>query len=526
MAPDMEKIKENEFILLKSKDDYSYSHYKMAPLSLKTGFFGTAGEGIEDSNGKITLFVDPRYHIQAEIQTKEKNVNVVKMDFKKPFLTYLKEFLPKNSTLYIPYKSTPFLFYKKLIEELNGVNIKTYDTPLDEASIDNKNEEVFEVKKNIAGKTQKEKIKKIKIENFLITDLVQIAYLLNLRSYKTNNISTFRAKLFIKNESEVYLFTDYKTPIDFDFLIKKPIKEFENFIKNFDGEILIDEASISLFDYLLIKNPVFIKNNPIVQMKSKKNKFELNHFKESFKRLDLALYSFREKIKEGLSEFELNQIFESELKKFGADGTSFKTILAIGENSSIIHYTANSKEKILKKGDVLLLDCGGYYEGGYATDITRAFYCKGKTPDDKLKEIYTAVLKAQLNIYHSTILNCFELHMLAVKYLKKYQKEGFLFPHGLGHGVGIEVHEAPPTLSVNSKYKLKNNNIFTIEPGLYKENHFGIRLENTVYLEKNKKVSLSHFPYEEELINYEMLNKKELKWLINWQEAAKRMYEC
>ena len=509
MAPDMEKIKENEFILLKSKDDYSYSHYKMAPLSLKTGFFGTAGEGIEDKNGKITLFVDPRYHIQAEIQTKGKNVNVVKMDFKKPFLTYLKEFLPKNSTLYIPYKSTPFLFYKKLIEELNGVNIKTYDTPLDEASIDNKNEEVFEVKKNIAGKTQKEKIKKIKIENFLITDLVQIAYLLNLRSYKTNNISTFRAKLFIKNESEVYLFTDYKTPIDFDFLIKKPIKEFENFIKNFDGEILIDEASISLFDYLLIKNPVFIKNNPIVQMKSKKNKFELNHFKESFKRLDLALYSFREKIKEGLSEFELNQIFESELKKFGADGTSFKTILAIGENSSIIHYTANSKEKILKKGDVLLLDCGGYYEGGYATDITRAFYCKGKTPDDKLK-----------------ILNCFELHMLAVKYLKKYQKEGFLFPHGLGHGVGIEVHEAPPTLSVNSKYKLKNNNIFTIEQGLYKENHFGIMLENTVYLEKNKKVSLSHFPYEEELINYEMLNKKELKWLINWQETAKRMYEC
>ena len=96
MAPDMEKIKENEFILLKSKDDYSYSHYKMAPLSLKTGFFGTAGEGIEDSNGKITLFVDPRYHIQAEIQTKGKNVNVVKMDFKKPFLTYLKEFLPKN----------------------------------------------------------------------------------------------------------------------------------------------------------------------------------------------------------------------------------------------------------------------------------------------------------------------------------------------------------------------------------------------------------------------------------------------
>ena len=522
----MEKIKENEFILLKSKDDYSYTHYKMAPLATETGFFGTAGEGIKDKNGLITLFVDPRYHIQAEIQTKGKNVKVVKMDFKKSFLAYLKEFLPENSTLFIPYKSIPFLFYKKLVEELNGVKVKTYNTPSDEASIDKKQEEIFEISKNIAGKTQKEKLEKIHIKNFLITDLVQIAYLLNLRSYKTNNISTFRAKLFIKNNDEVYLFTDYQTPESLDFIIKKPMNDFKNFIENINEEISIDETSISLFDYLLIKNPVFIKKNPVVEMKTKKNKFELNHYKESFKRLDLALYSFREKIKEGLNEFELNQIFESELKKFYAKGTSFKTILAIGENSSIIHYTEISKEKILKKGDIILLDCGGYYEGGYATDITRVFYCKGKKPDKMLKEIYTAVLKAQLNIYHSNILNCFELHMMAYKYLKKYQKQGFLFPHGLGHGVGIEVHEAPPTLSINSKHKLKNNNIFTIEPGLYKENHFGVRLENTVYLEKNKKVSLSHFPYEEDLINYEMLTKKEQKWLSDWQETAKRMYEC
>ncbi len=522
----MEKIKENEFVLLKSKDDYSYSSYKDAPLAKETGFFGTAGEGIKDASGLITLFVDPRYHIQAEIQTKGKNVNVVKMDFKKPFLSYLKEFMPKGSTLFLPYKSTSFLFYKKLIEELKGVEIKTYNTLDDENSIDNKNEEVFLIPLKIAGKNQFEKIKRIKIKNFLITDLVQIAYLLNLRSYKTNNISTFRAKLFIKDENEVYLFTDYKTPINLDFIIKKPIGEFENFIRNIKSEIFVDESSISLFDYLLIEKPVFIKKNPVVQMKSKKNKSELEHFIESFKRLDLALFSFREKIKEGLSEFELNEIFEKELKKFGAQKTSFKTILAIKENSSIIHYTACSKEKILKKGDILLLDCGGYYEGGYATDITRVFYCKGKPVDKTVKEIYTAVLKAQLNVYHSDILSCRELHLLAYKYLKKYQNQGFLFPHGLGHGVGIEVHEAPPTLSINSLYKLKNGNIFTIEPGLYKENHFGVRLENSVYLKNNKKVSLSHFPYEEQLIDYEMLTKKELKWLSDWQETAKRMYEC
>ena len=72
---------------------------------------------------------------------------------------------------------------------------------------------------------------------------------------------------------------------------------------------------------------------------------------------------------------------------------------------------------------------------------------------------------------------------------------------------------------------MKNGNVFTIEPGLYKENVFGVRLENTVYLKDNKKISLSHFPYEEDLINYDMLNKKEKIWLKNWQEEAKRILD-
>ena len=88
---------------------------------------------------------------------------------------------------------------------------------------------------------------------------------------------------------------------------------------------------------------------------------------------------------------------KKELIKKGAKCTSFKTILAIGENSSSIHYSNYDKNKILKEGDIILLDCGGYYEGGYATDITRVFFCKGKM-SDKVKEIYTAVLKAQLKL--------------------------------------------------------------------------------------------------------------------------------
>ncbi len=520
----MVRHKINEYKLIKSKDDYSFEHYKNSPLEKQTGFSGTAGEAIIDDNSHITLFVDPRYHIQAKLQTKNKNVDVVEMQSQFGFITYLKNFLPKNSTLFIPEKSTSLLSYLNMKKELKGVKIETYITDEDCYSIDNEKSPVFEVDKKIAGKSAQDKIKSLKIENLLIVDLEQIAYLLNLRSYKTKNASTFRAKLFIKNSSEVYLFCDYKLPKTFEFIKVLPLSKFESFIKKINDSIELDYKTVSLHEYNLIKNPKNLEKNPIVKMMSAKNSAEIKHYIDSFKRLDVALFKFKSQLKEGLSEFELNKIFERELLSAGAKTTSFKTILALDDNSSIIHYTACSKEKILKKGSVILLDCGGYYEGGYATDITRVFGF-GEEFCDTIKEIYTAVLKAQLNVYHSNTLMTDELDRIAKKILNKYEKKGFYFPHGLGHGLGIAVHQPPIILSSKVKMKLKNKNVFTIEPGLYSEGKFGVRLENSVYIDKGKIISLSHFPYDEKLIDYKMLNKKELNWLKIWQDYAKRIYE-
>ncbi len=510
----------NEFILLKSKDDFSYAHYKNSPLALETGFLGTAGEALKDSCNHITLFVDPRYHIQADIQTKNKNVDVVKMQMGTNFITYLKKFLKEGSTLFVPAKSTSYAFCKTLETSLSGIKIKPYNTEYDPKSLDNPDSPVFEIDIKISGKSAKDKIKKLNSDNFLITDLEQIAYILNLRSYKTNEISTFQSKLFIINPSRAILFTDYKTP---DIIETRPLSEFEKYIKSIKNEIKVDYNSISLYDYNLIQKPVPVKKNPIVKMASVKNKYELNHYIESFKRLDIALYNFEKRIKEGLSEFELNKIFYEELLKAGACTTSFKTILAIGENSSIIHYTSYSNTKVLKKGDIILLDCGGYFEGGYATDITRVF-CYGDV-NEEVKEIYTAVLKAQLKVYHSNLLYTDELYDLAVKTLKKYEKKGFFFPHGLGHGIGIPVHQPPLALTKNVRQKLRRGNVFSIEPGLYCEKKFGIRLENSVYFKDGKKISLSHFPYNEKMINFDMLNKTEKKLLADWNNEAKRIYE-
>ena len=101
-------LKDNEYILLKSKGDLTFEHNKNTPLFNITGFSGTAGEAVIDKKGKIALFVDPRYHIQAESETKGRNINVIKMDMKTSFIGAIEKYLPEKSTLYINSKSKSY----------------------------------------------------------------------------------------------------------------------------------------------------------------------------------------------------------------------------------------------------------------------------------------------------------------------------------------------------------------------------------------------------------------------------------
>lgn len=525
----IKNLKENEYILIKSKDDLTFEHNKNTPLYKMTGFSGTAGEAIIDTTGKIILFVDPRYHQQADSETRGRNVNVIKLDMGTNLILALKKTLPKGSTLYVPSKSTKYAIFNLFQKTLTKINIAPYDTedePETKAAVE-------EVSLDICGVSYNRKIDKLKRavkgQSIFVSSLEDVSYLLNLRSYDIANTSVIKAKMLILNDKSI-IFTDSKIPKLRNVEVQ-PFNKMKSIFAKIDEPVLIDKNTISLNDFNLIKTPKFMLSNPAAKMASTKNKAEINHYKEAFKKLDSALYAFREKIKPGLSEFELKELFEEELIKKGAKCTSFKTILAIGENSSSIHYSNYDKNKILKEGDIILLDCGGYYEGGYATDITRVFFCKGKI-SDKVKEIYTAVLKAQLNCYFTDFEMTGELDFCARKILKKYEKQEFLFPHSLGHGVGIPVHQAPPTLTLNPKYnkKLKNNMVFTIEPGLYKMgttktddfgSEFGIRLENTVYFNNGKKITLSKFPYEEDLIDKNKLTKKEQNWLQIWQDMAK-----
>lgn len=183
-------------------------------------------------------------------------------------------------------------------------------------------------------------------------------------------------------------------------------------------------------------------------------------------------------IKPGMTERDIAKKIDEFFMKNGASGVSFDTIVGAGVNSSQIHSTPTNY--VVQEQDIILLDFGCVLEG-YCSDMSRTVFVGAAT--EKQKKIYDLVFKAHA---HATekIKNG-DLAKIADGYGRKnIQDAGYNYAHALGHGVGIEVHEAP-LISYRSEEILKENMVFTIEPGIYLENEFGVRIEDTGVLTAN-----------------------------------------
>ena len=254
-------------------------------------------------------------------------------------------------------------------------------------------------------------------------------------------------------------------------------------------------------------------------------------YEKSDKALNQAIKYLNEKIslnkKITCGEF-MDKLFELQ-KAQGVIGLSFSPIFALNERSAIIHCTEYDKNAEIKRGDLILLDYGVYFEGGYATDMTRTFAVGEKYDDELMKKVYTTVLKAFLNTLNYPVTKdttFFDLDKKARDIIKRSKMQGFNFNHGTGHGIGLNVHEMPPVLSPSklAQKKLKAGMVFSIEPGMYKEGAGGVRLENSVCTVKTPNgitiKTLTNLPFDEKLIILEMLTKKEQKWLEQYQAGA------
>lgn len=195
---------------------------------------------------------------------------------------------------------------------------------------------------------------------------------------------------------------------------------------------------------------------------------------------DMAFEHILPFIKPGITEREIALELEYFMKKQGASGLSFDTIVAVGERSALPH--ANLTDKKVEEGKVVLMDYGCVYDG-YCSDMTRTVAVG--YADDKTKNIYDIVLKAQLasiDVIKAGVYNR-EVDKVARDIITD-AGYGENFNHSLGHGVGLEIHEQP-NLSPRSEDILKIGNVVSVEPGIYVEGFCGIRIEDIVMVTDN-----------------------------------------
>lgn len=191
-------------------------------------------------------------------------------------------------------------------------------------------------------------------------------------------------------------------------------------------------------------------------------------------------------IKEGMTEREIALKLNFDMLTHGAEGMAFNTIVAAGANGSLPHAVPGDYK--VRKGDMITMDFGAKYRG-YCADMTRTV-ALGK-PSDEMLKVYQTVLTAQRMAQDAVMAgkNCFDIDAIARNYIYGQGYEG-RFGHGLGHSVGIDIHE-DPRFSVSCHATLKENQVMTVEPGIYLPGVGGVRIENSVVVKKDGCVSMT-----------------------------------
>ena len=517
------------------KNDEFFSEYSSKDrLKIISNFDGSAGFAVilKDKN---YLFVDGRYSLQAKIQS-GKNFIIA------PYADINNCNLFKNKVLGIDPKV--FTYHQVNNFFLKNNKVKKITTNLID-KIDKKFSQslkpFYTLQDKVVGENYKKKLKKVvsfikknKADYLFVSAPENVAWLLNIRGWDNPNSPIPNCHLLIDNLSNLFLISK-KNKVK-NLLNEKKIKEnqivapnnIENFLKRLNKKkIIIDTKTCSIFyeDIFNLKLKIIKKEDPIYFLKSIKNKIEIQNMIESHIYDGVALTKFLYWIKETNKKKITEVDAQNKLEKFRKMNKkylfpSFKTIAGTGSNGAIIHYRAKKHStKKIQKNDIFLCDSGGQYKYG-TTDVTRTICFSNPKP--KIKNIFTQVLKGHIAVVSSNLNKSKYGKLIDVDARKYLKKSKLNYEHGTGHGVGFfsNVHEGPQAISKYNKIRLKEGMILSNEPGYYKKNQFGIRIENLIYVKKNKKKlffeNLTLAPIDKDLINYELLSKSERNYLFKY----------
>jgi Xaa-Pro dipeptidase len=230
-------------------------------------------------------------------------------------------------------------------------------------------------------------------------------------------------------------------------------------------------------------------NNLICELRKIKDQQEIQLIRKACNLADIGVQVAFETIRPGVKEKEIAAEIEYAMRKNGSEGTGFDTIIASGAGSAFPH--GGCSEKTVHEGDFVVADFGATYKF-YHSDITRTFIA-GK-PSEKQRKIYETVKLAHQKTLEAVKPGVLarEVYM-AAKRIIEAAGFGEFFVHNLGHGVGVEIHEAP-TLSPDSKDMLAAGNVLTDEPGIYLPGYGGVRIEDTVLVTQEGAEKLTFAP--------------------------------
>ena len=255
-------------------------------------------------------------------------------------------------------------------------------------------------------------------------------------------------------------------------------------------------ASFGEIQKMAGKDAQFIATQGAVErLRAIKSAEELAVIREAVRVADEVMQEAQKMLRPGLTELEVAQGIESGIRERGGAGTSFTTIVASGERSSLPHGVAS--EKVIEKNDLVTIDMGALYHG-YCSDMTRTV-CVGQS-NEKQRAIYELVYRAQVAACHAVKpgANCKAVDAVARDIIQK-AGYGDNFGHGLGHGVGVDIHEAP-RLAKAGKGRLKAGMVVTSEPGVYLPDFGGVRIEDMLVVTPDGAEILTQTPKPAQLL--------------------------
>ncbi len=399
----------------------------------------------------------------------------------------------------------------------------------------------FSLSKKIVGESSNSKINKIssflkknKSDYLFVTAPENVAWILNIRGGDGPNSPIPNSRLIISKTKKIILISNQqkcKKLFRNKILTTKEVinvNELQEKIIELKGKnFIIDRKSCSIFFENLIKSKFQIvkKSDPTYLLKAIKNQTEIYNMKKAHVLDGVALTKFIFWIK-NINKKPITEIqAQNKLEKFRKQNKnylypSFDTIAGSGGNGAIVHYRADKKtSRFIKKKDIFLCDSGGQYKFG-TTDVTRTI-CFSEQ-NQNFKNIFTRVLKGHIAVALSNLKkydNGSKIDVRARKFLKEIKLD---YSHGTGHGVGffLNVHEGPQSISKVNKVKIKEGMILSNEPGYYRKNKFGIRIENLVYVKKIKEKlffeNLTLAPIDKDLVNFELLTTAEKNYLFKY----------